>query len=572
MIVPDPFPQPSESPRDGAAVKQLHPKSSKLQISSLKPLTPALLGLTIGFGFVGMSVRRALLVALICVVGCIWVVAQSQPQPPPTPVSSPVSGQNPEDAYLSPTAYANAYFGFEFEFPADAKLKPIAMPTSMDRRIQLLEMIGGAPQHAVVSISAYEYKNKNYTDAKGILRRELDQDLFVGVEELHGMAKTTIGGHQFYYFEVRRGVEQFTELAGEMNGYVLVVALKANDAAMVKELVSAFYHANFFPPQEASRHAGPNPVSYEGPAISAQRLQEIRAAAPAEHMEAGKIDGNVYRNSQIGLEYEFPKGWSIQPQGAIAPAVERYREKVSGEPLMGPRERAAVKACRRTLLSAWRTKPGADGEVPYDDFGEVTLSAMPLSCFPNIEFPEDAHDAGAIRRFVAGLSLTEPLERDMTDVRSYEAGGRPFVLSHGTIAYREEGDELSRRISVAMALTAQRGYLLIWVIAAPHDAELRPLLAAKVTFESDSADRDAAVHNDRGAGGAAPENNAQSAEPPASQPATQAGAGNSPTAATPANAPDPSAKSQAYVRPSLLRDGETMQGQQGKPVSDTKPN
>ena len=50
---------------------------------------------------------------------------------------------------------------------------------------------------------AYEYKNKNYTDAKTLLRNQLDQELFVGVEELHGIGKTTVGGRPFYYYETR---------------------------------------------------------------------------------------------------------------------------------------------------------------------------------------------------------------------------------------------------------------------------------------------------------------------------------------------------------------------------------
>jgi hypothetical protein len=518
---------------------------------------------------------------MICLVGQAWAYAQAPSRPsPPLSAASPNVGQNPEDAFLSPTAYVNAYFDFEFDFPQDAKLKPVAVPTSADRRIQLLDLVGAAPQHAMVSISAYEYKNKNYTDAKGILRRELDQYLFVGVEELHGLTKTTIDGHPFYYFEVRRGVDQRTELAGEMNGYVLVVMLQANDAAMLKELASAVYHADFFPPQDVSRHVGAGAISYEGPAISSQRLQEIKAAAPAEHMDPGKIDGNLYRNSQIGLEYEFPKGWSIEPQGAIAPAVEHYREKVSGEPIMGPRERAAVKACRRTLLSAWRTKPGADGQVPYDEFGEVTLAAMPLSCFPNIQFPDDPKDSAAIRRFVVGLSLTEPLERDMNDVRSYEAGGKPFVLTHGTIAYKEDGDELSRRISVALALTRQRGYLLIWLLAAPHDAELRQLLTARIGFDGESAGGEASEHN-HGAGGAATETKAQPVDPSSSGQAENATASTSPSAESatsgataPAAPTDAGSKSQAYVPPSLLRDGESRQGQQieGQPLPLKKPN
>jgi hypothetical protein len=184
------------------------------------------------------------------------------------------------------------------------------------------------------------------------------------------------------------------------------------------------------------------------------------------------------------MTYEFPAGWHVEPEGAVEPSVERYREKVLGEPLLGPREKAVVKACRKTLLSVWRSKPQIDGEVPYDDFGEVTLSTMPLACFPNIHFPEDSRDAAAVRQFIVGLSFTLPLQRDMNTARTYEAGGKTFVLTHGTIAYKDAGEALSRRISVALAMTAQRGYLLIWLFAAPHEDELRELLAAKVGFDS----------------------------------------------------------------------------------------
>ncbi|HZD31977.1 MAG TPA: hypothetical protein VE779_10005, partial [Candidatus Angelobacter sp.] len=201
---------------------------------------------------------------------------------------------------------------------------------------------------------------------------------------------------------------------------------------------------------------------------------------------AGTIAGTTYSSQQIGLTYEFPQGWNVEPEGAIEPAIEQYREKVTGEPLLGPRERAIVKACRKTLLSVWRTKPGTEGEVPYDDFGEVTLQAMPLACFPNIRFPEDPKDAAGVREFVAGLRFTQPLQRDMTDARTYISEGRPFVVTHGVIAYKEAGDALSRRVSVAVAMTEQRGYLLIWLFAAPHESELRELMAAKIELEPDT--------------------------------------------------------------------------------------
>jgi hypothetical protein len=528
-----------------------------------------------------MNLKRSLLPILICLVGQACAFAQLEDVLGPSNASAP--GPEIENALLSPTSYVNTYFGFKLDLPPDAKLKPLAVPASADRRIQLLELVGAPPEYAAISLSAYEYKNKNYTDAKGILRRQLDQELFVGVEELRGLSKVTIDGRQFYYFETRRGSEQHMEFATELNGYVLLVLLKANDPKMVKELATDFNQITFFAPKDAARYAGSDAVAYDGPAISAHRLSDVRASAPAEHMDPGKVDGNIYRNSQIGMLYEFPKGWSVESQGAIEPAVIRYHEKVAGEPLLGPRERAMVKACRRTLFSAWRTKPDASGQVPYDEFGEITLSAMPLSCFPNIHFPDDPKDAAAIRRFVVGLSLTEPLQRDMTDARTYEAGGKSFVLTHGTIAYKEEGDSLSRRVSVAMALTQHRGYLLVWLFAAPHDAELRDLMAAKVRFDTEPANREAAATKNGGGTATADESSppaqaSATTQPADAQPATPAAetASQPAAASTPATAPTPTEANavQSYPRPSLLRDGESMESQQmqGKPVPKKQPN
>jgi hypothetical protein len=283
-------------------------------------------------------------------------------------------------------------------------------------------------------------------------------------------------------------------------------------------------------------------------------------------MDPGKIDGDLYRNAQIGVTYEFPQGWNIEPQGGVEPSVERYREKVIGEPMLGPRERAVVKACRRTLLSVWRTKPDTGSQVAYEDFGEVTLTAMPLSCFPNIRFPDDAKDAVAVRQFVAGLSFTQPLQRDMTEARTFEASGKSFVMTHGTIAYKVEGDALSRRISVSMAMTQQRGYLLIWLFAAPHDAELRELMAAKMSFDADARPQ---------------EPNASIGPTAVASPKSQAEAataGAAPAVAPPvrpaANPVSDTPASQASMRPTLVRPGEDAQGQAvaGRGETPKQPN
>jgi hypothetical protein len=431
-----------------------------------------------------MKSRGVFVTAWVCVLA---VASLGQTSSIASPSSHPEEfGQDPEDAFLSSTSYTNVFFGFAFELPAGAGLRPMPQPASTDRRIQLLELAGFAPGYAGVSISAYEYKNKNYTDAKTLLRRDLDQELFSGVQELHGMSKVNVNGHLFYYFAIRRGVDEHEVLAGELNGYVLEVDLRSRDPKILQELVGSFTNAAFFAPQDAQRRAGVDAKRYQGPAISAEHLREVRESPPAESIDAGGVNGNAYHNQQIGMTFYFPAGWSIESAGAIEPAIEQYRERVTGEPLLGPRERAIVKACRKTLLSVWKTQPSSDGEVPYDEFGEVTLSAMPLSCFPNVRFPSGPNDPNDVRQFVSGLSFTQPLERDMTVARTYAVGGKTFVVTQGTIAYKQSGDALSRRVSVALAMTEQKGYLLIWLMAAPHESELRELMQTRVSFDRET--------------------------------------------------------------------------------------
>ncbi len=520
-----------------------------------------------------MSLQHTFLAVVICLVSCACTGANAQLGTifAPEAQDGITTQDDPENAYLSATRYTNVYFGFEFDLPAEARLAPVPMPATHDRRVQLLTLLGPSPQHAGISLFAYEYKGKNWTDAKGILRRELDQDLYTGVEELHGLSKSTIDGHQFYYFETRKGIAQHEEFATELNGYVLLVILESNDAQMVKLLTSAFSKLRFFPSQQAQQHIVPGAVAYDGPAVSSQRLRELKASPPAERMDPGKVDGNIYFNQGIGLRYEFPKGWSVQPQGAVEPAVLRYREKVSGEPLMGPRERDVLKACRKNLFSAWKTKPTEDGQVPYDEFGEVTLSAMPLACFPNIRFPDDPHDVDGVRRFLVGFSYSHPLQRDMTDARTFEASGKTFVLTHGTIAYKEADDALSRRISVSMVLTHHRGYLLVWLFAAPHDAELRELMNVKMGFDPDpkttEAKANVAISSEttQVPGGSVPSESAPSGT---GLPAPGSAPENSVSNTQPGGNAAPSSDPATMPRPSLLRPGETVQDSQnpGKPL------
>ncbi len=503
----------------------------------------------------------------------------------------------PEQAYLSQARYVNQYFGFSFDLPAEARLHSQAEPASRDGSIPLLDLAGPAPADAEIAIAAIPTTGGK-DDAKVLLRQALDQELYRGVEELRGLSKASLSGHQFYCFETRRGIEQHMLLATTMGEYIVRVVLAAHDEKTLKQLEVSFEHAVFFAPATVRTYLDADAKPYDGPSISSHRLAILESDPPAKHIDAGNISGDFYENSMLGFSYRIPQGWSIESQGAVQPAVERSRLKQDfGQPRMGRVERRLVDACSRTLFSAWAKRPGADGQLSYDDFGEVTVSAMSLACFPNLKFPEDPTDREAVKSFVAEYALTHSIVDDMRGGKVFTQDGITFLLLEGAVAFQVPDDELSRRLSLGLAITQRRGYLLTWFFAAPHDSELRALTNERASFDRGSAVTVASapqpgggVASDAtpvkstansvsstaaaqpeassgGSGGAGAASNAGSPTTASAPGAASVASAGSDQPAAPASANDSdqaAATPDTSSRPSLLRPGETMDSQQGK--------
>jgi hypothetical protein len=555
-----------------------------------------------------MSLQAIVAAVLGCFLSCpLFLNGQVTPSVPGSITSAASAEQHyPEQAYLSPARYTNGFFGFSFELPAAAHLEPIPEPVAPDGRIQLLELGGPPPADAAVSIVAFPPRGQAAPDAKALLRKALDQELFRGVEELRALSKTMLAGHQFYFYETRRGIDQHMLAAANLDGYVVIVELGAHNEKMMKDLELCFQHVVFFAPQQVRQYIAADAQPYEGPAISSHRLAQLNADPPESHIDPGKLEGSVYRNPALGFSYQLPQGWFVEPQGAVLPAIERTRASDSwaallggGTPNAGASERQLMKACSRTLFSVWAKRPGADGQIPYDDFGEVTLSAISAECFPGVKFPANSADRQALQDFLLRLELTHPILRDMRDARAFTSHGVVFLLLHGSIAFKEPNDELSRRLSVAMAITQRRGYLLTWFFAAPHDSELEPLLKERAGFDPEPTTQDASATKAGsreapgkeaapaaavsaspapGSTSQAPTGSASGASPslpgggstvdsPASTTTGgQNGASNSSgTASGGTSQPESdSSSTPPAARPTLLRPGETIESQQGK--------
>ncbi len=539
-----------------------------------------------------MRFRVLLAVIVCCSFAFGYGDAADQPNSSSNPAQHPAL--YPDQGFLSNYRYVNAFFGFSIDLPPDASLRPVPTATPTDGSIALLETVGSVPHRSILAISAHP-TGDNRPGARLLLRHELDDELTIGVEELHGLSKTTIAGHQFFYFETRRGIDQHAIYATDLDGYVLRFVTAGRDPKLLQQLESAVQHMRFFPPQSINDYLGVGAEPYEGPAIPIQVLNQLKSDPPAKKLDVGKVVGNTYENAALGFGYELPKGWHVGTEAAVIPAVERSREQNTGQPAMSPDQLLLRKACERTLVSAWRKVPQQTGAIAYDDFGEVTISAMSLACYPNVKFPDLSKSKDTVRDFLVAYGLGHPIFQDMRDARAFQRDGRTFIVMNGVVAYKDTGDALSRRVSVALALTAQRGYLLSFFFAAPHDAELHQLMNAKATFDAEPAVKESSASAADGPthappdtlhpGGSAP---ASAAAAPAGatgatdapEPAQSASAKSAPSATEssskagsaepPATAAEPGtdATTDTTFHPSLLKPGETMQEQQmqGAPV------
>jgi hypothetical protein len=504
---------------------------------------------------------------------------------PQTASTTPPSAVYPDQGYLSATRYTNRYFGFAVDLPAGIKLEPVPQPVARDDRIQLLQLAGPPPELAAVSMMAFPLRSKpTVVDAKVLLRKALDQELLRGVEELHGLSKTTLNGHLFYFYETRRGADQHMALATNLEGYAVLMVVAANDEKTVKELETSIQHLTFLAPAKTRESAGADAQEYEGPTISSHRLAQLQADPPVNHIDAGKVSGNLYENHALGFSYPIPAGWTLQPEGAVLPAIERSRKRDYENPWMGDGERQLLKLCDRNLFSAWAKPAASDGQMSYDDFGEVTVSAAAAACFPGMKFPTSSTDRQAVKDFLLGFGFTHPIVRDMRDAKAFTSNGSVVVFLRGTVAFQVPDDELSRRLSIAMAVTLRRGYLLTWFFAAPHDGELKELLDEKVAFDAEPLSTEASTAKPGGGEIApvssqpvvqAPASAAIPNSPPHSGPGPMSSSSQTITPPANGDTPSPGEATQqdapagdASSPPSLLRPGESMKDQQvnGKPL------
>jgi len=209
---------------------------------------------------------------------------------------------------------------------------------------------------------------------------------------------------------------------------------------------------------------------YEGPTVPTWRADGAIQAQPGLKIPPGEVSAGVYRNSALGLQYEFPKGWDVLPaHNSGAPPAD----------LSWLREFEFLHACSRTLL---RLAPPSSGDVAGPSHKPtILLRALDPACL-SMPTPASLNDKTIAEEIGASLEALS----EFGQVASHELvsiSDHLFMVFHGTIAVPAEGAQLAQRMSQTMFATQHNKMLFLWSFMAPTSVELAALPASSIIFD-----------------------------------------------------------------------------------------
>jgi hypothetical protein len=169
----------------------------------------------------------------------------------------------PETAFVSPSKYTNAFFGFSLPLPQGAPLQELSIPSHNASSHFLFGL--KALRHGLLTamtIMATKSEDASADDAREAASR--------GQKE-RSVKRIEIGGREFWKSESQEkgqgGKMRSVHFATALDGYVLQFNIDSFDAKLTDELQHSIEAVTFFDPAKAEEVAGPGSRAYH-PAAS----------------------------------------------------------------------------------------------------------------------------------------------------------------------------------------------------------------------------------------------------------------------------------------------------------------
>ncbi len=404
--------------------------------------------------------------------------AQQKPAVEKDPNAEPLL---PEAGYLSDTSYTSQFFGFSFDLPLNVQGHQIMLPLMPEKEHVLLALQYEKETHnGYITVTAVD-------PAPGLEGTTPEQ------EEQQMKAWARSGGPsgstgqfpipdymlhhgRFYYALRHKGPNYAAQYWTNINNYAVKVVIATNDQEFLRKAKNDMAQVRFYCAQDdgtlttkEGKPVKPEGAPYEGPTVPTFRVNAAIRDQPARSIPLGGVSGAVYRNPDLGLQYDIPKGWEpLAAKGTPDPPRDDT----------AMRESAFLHACSQTLL---RLAPGAGDEAkPQEPRPMIVLRALDPTCL-SMRTATRLGDKRTVDEVAADLEELGEFGEIATD-EMVSISGLLFMVFHGTIAATTTGDDLASRMSQSIFAARYNKLLLVWSLMAPTTAALNEIPTSGITL------------------------------------------------------------------------------------------
>ena len=380
----------------------------------------------------------------------------------------------PEDGFISPSKYTNAFFGFALPIPQNTQLHSLSLPSRSPSPRFLFGVQSQEHGITALTVTAAQTAAASSEDARKAASGPKGQSA----------KRVEINGKEFWKSESQdkssAGKMRTVKYATALAGYVLEFNIVSFNSKLTDELEQSIESVTFFDPATAKDFAGPDSQPFP-PGIAVPQPSGM-----IEKLSPGTISGNMYTNNDLGFSFGFPEGWHLADQAAQEKVIEVGHQAAWGDNAVAAREHELAMKCIKTLL--WAT------QYSYQDVQKgkvnplVVALAMDPGCAPGASLPNTADDPPTIRK--KGEALVHALQVSALGVGGGEMKfGTLTIQNHFFLeadgVLRAKIPEMTAPIEAhySFIMTTANKFWLVWMFETGSEADLRELKRMHVTFE-----------------------------------------------------------------------------------------
>lgn len=412
--------------------------------------------------------RRILAIfAALCL--CSAVCAREDSPQPKAPI--------PENSFISPHQYTNAFFGFALSIPGGCHFQ-IFEQSESDKPLEHFLFGEKCVEKGLTSfgISATPVLESADDEAqKAVLLPTMGPRTAPEVVNVGGKVfwKNSLEERTLWNQKVWRA-----NYATVVRGFILLFSTSSFDSRLAANLRQAVETIKFFEPSQARDVAAPGSQPYL-PEAARLRTQSARDVNITQ-LDSGELRGNVYTNNSLGFSYVFPEGW------VHSTAAQAMQESDSGALFPRSESGATPGQCVRVLASF----TGRDDRAHGLDFKpRITLMVADPACFiPDMKFPASLEDKETVQSYGEALfhSLvgTRLIGRHKIQLFGIDLDGHIFLEITSSNTEPTTGGGLLRKIHSDMILTTLQNMWTIWLSESDTESEFGTMLKSSLSFDS----------------------------------------------------------------------------------------